>query len=105
MDKKIVALLEASFSERRFYQNDFYRFRRISETEVELARLVTDPCGGTVPSPQITFLLVSGTENFVPVKLVDLGKSPTERLTAPDNQSALTEAAQGLLAIFMEQVS
>lgn len=75
-DSLLKELQQHVASEKTYLGDGYYRIREKSEKEVELASLLMDPCGGSVVNPQIT--LVKAKDNWEPVKLIDLGISPTE---------------------------
>lgn len=75
-DSLLKELQQHITSDKTYLGNGYYRIRELSDTEVELAFLLMDPCGGSVVNPQIT--LKKENNNWQPIKLIDLGVTPTE---------------------------
>lgn len=63
-------------SDKTYLSGGYYRIRELPEDKIEMAILVMDACGASAVHPQIT--LKKENEIWIPIKLIDLGVSPTE---------------------------
>lgn len=96
MDQRTLDNFEKVFnSEKKFLKDGYYRIRRVSDEQKELAFLVSDACGSTAVHPQIT-IRKKGTD-WVPIKLIDLETTPTQVIMRTPETKVMLDSALKLL--------
>lgn len=95
--RKTVALCS---DEKLFWENHYYRFRKLNDTHYELARLTAGACGEFMYHPKITIIVQN--ELFVPIAYFDNEETPVKQLTREDDESFLDQAFVTLLDSFLQ---
>ncbi|MEG0550753.1 MAG: hypothetical protein RR554_06310 [Vagococcus sp.] len=104
MDDQRVINLETVFGyEKKFITNGYYRIRQLDEKQKEVAFLISSGCGSTSVHPQITIKKIKN--EWVPIKLIDMGTSPTQMIYRDENnQKYLDEKFECLITKFEQAI-
>lgn len=96
MDKHTFeAIKQRVGPEKTFIGDGYYRLRQLDNGDYEFAFLLAGPCGDTTIHPQIT--LDATGDHILPIKLLDLGVSPTLRLGGEQHSTQLNQALNQLV--------
>ncbi|KAF1305681.1 hypothetical protein IV487_01960 [Enterococcus saccharolyticus] len=95
--REVVALCS---EERIFWDDHYYRFRKIGDDTYELSRLVAGPCGENTYHPKLTVKVEN--EMFIPMTYFDNTDTPVKEFTREDDESFIDQEFVTLLEMFME---
>lgn len=95
--KEIIALAS---SEKIFFEDNYYRFRKVDEKNYQVARLVLGKCGDFYYHPQISLKLVKSM--FVATDYFDNFVTPIKTLKREDDPTFLDQEFQNVLTAFLE---
>ncbi len=99
MQARLERLMTHIGPEKTYLFDGYYRIRENNLGQIEIAYLKPDGCGTTSVNPQLTLELVEG--KLIPVKLMDMGKSPNVFLKRDaSNGDLLDRELQDLLKRF-----
>ncbi|EOI06358.1 hypothetical protein UAY_00409 [Enterococcus moraviensis ATCC BAA-383] len=101
--QQLDKLLTAFTEEKRFISDGYYRIRTINPSTLELAYLLSGPCGDSIVHPQIT-LSING-EEVVGIKLIDMYSSPQLFMHRNDeNSNQIDNALDKLIEKFLTKM-